>query len=156
MSSNSMDSLLYPLPSPSINDEIVMEAKTWLRTPWHHKARVKGCGVDCAQFLIAVYSAVDLIEPFETGEYPADWHLHQDETVFLNHLLQYSVQVGEPEVGDVVMFQYGRHPAHGSIYIGDGQIIHAWRDEGFVTITDLTRNPISERIAGYYRLKALL
>jgi hypothetical protein len=36
---------------------VVKEALTWLGTPYHHHARVKGVGVDCARLLCAVYEA---------------------------------------------------------------------------------------------------
>ena len=35
--------------------------------------------MDCAQILIAVYSAVGIIKEFETGYYPSDWMLHRSE-----------------------------------------------------------------------------
>lgn len=134
---------------------ILAEAMTWLRTPWHHAARVKGAGVDCAQFLIAVYAAVGLVPEFAPEAYPADWHLHRDEPRFLANLLRYADPVEAPAPGDVAMFQYGRHAAHGSIVIDANRpaIIHAWRDEGMVTVTDLSVSPLRARLSGFYRVK---
>ncbi|MDO6044547.1 hypothetical protein Q4P48_08410 [Neisseria gonorrhoeae] len=40
---------------------IVEEARSWLGTPYHHHAMVKGAGVDCAMLLVAVYGAVGLL-----------------------------------------------------------------------------------------------
>ena len=136
---------------------VVDEAHSWLRTPWHHEGRVKGAGVDCAQFLIGVFVNVGLVEDFQTDHYPADWHLNNDEKRFLAYLLQYADPVAEPMPGDVAMFRYARHEAHGSIVVDAAgpTIIHAWRDEGMVTLTDLSTNPLSKRLAGFYRLKGL-
>lgn len=138
-------------------DKIIAEAMTWLRTPWHHEARVKGAGVDCAQFLIAVYAAVGLIPDFTPDHYPPDWHLHRQKPRFLELLLQYADPVESPLPGDVAMFQYGRHAAHGSIVTDTAglTIIHAWRDERMVTITDLTVSPLRDRLAGFYRLRGI-
>lgn len=138
-------------------DKIIAEAMTWLRTPWHHEARVKGAGVDCAQFLIAVYAAVGLIPDIKTDHYPPDWHLNQGEQRFLECLMRYADPVESPLPGDVAMFQYGRHAAHGSIVTDTAgpAIIHAWRDERMVTITDLTVSPLRERLAGFYRLRGI-
>lgn len=154
-----------PNPSPDqpresldeLRQRVVAEALTWLRTPWHHEARVKGAGVDCGQFLIGVFSRVGLVREFQPEHYPADWHLHKDERRFLAYLLEYAAPVGAPLPGDVAMFQYGRHEAHGSIVIDAAGpvIIHAWRDEGMVTITDLATSPIASRFAGYYRMRGL-
>lgn len=58
---------------------IVEEARSWLGTPYHHHAMVKGAGVDCAMLLVAVYGAVGLLpEGFDPRPYPQDWHLHRD------------------------------------------------------------------------------
>lgn len=137
---------------------VLAEAMTWIRTPWHHAARVKGAGVDCAQFLIAVYVAAGLIDDFSPDSYPPDWHLHRDEQRFMNNLMRYTERVDSPLPGDVAMFQYGRHAAHGSLVIEPDAptIIHAWRDEGMVTITDLSTNPLRGRLAGFYRMKGLM
>lgn len=135
--------------------QIIDEAMTWLRTPWHHGARVKGAGVDCAQFLVAVYVAVGVVEEPTLEAYPRDWHLHRDEAKFLKYLLQYAEPVSDPKPGDIAMFKYGRHAAHGAIVLGDNRIIHAWTDEGMVTITDLGVSPLADRLHGYYRIKGL-
>lgn len=151
---------MSPRPNQSpdeMRSAIVAEAMTWLRTPWHHAARVKGAGVDCAQLLIAVFSACGLIDQFDPGHYPPDWHLHRDETRFLNGLCERAEKVESPQVGDVAMFQYGRHAAHGSIVVSLDPltIIHAWRDERMVTLTDLSTSPLEERLEGFYRMKGL-
>ena len=57
----------------------VKEAKTWIGTPFHHAARVKGAGVDCLMLLAEVYeragvTAGRIKPPF----YVPDWHLHRD------------------------------------------------------------------------------
>lgn len=139
-----------------IRAAIVAEALTWLQTPWHHEARVKSAGVDCAQFLIGVYAAAGLVPEFDTGHYPPDWHLHRDEKRFLAHLLQYADPVESALPGDIAMFSYGRHEAHGSIVVEWPTIVHAWRDEGMVVLSDVERGPLAGRFAGFYRLKGLL
>lgn len=45
---------------------VVAEAKTWIGTGFHHEARIKGAGVDCAQLLIAVFSACGFVPEFTT------------------------------------------------------------------------------------------
>ena len=134
---------------------VAAEAMTWLKTPWHHMARVKGAGVDCAQFLICVFYAVGLIPEIDPGQYPPDWHLHRDESRFINALLQYADPVGQPLPGDIAMFRYGRHAAHGAIVIAWPLIIHAWKDERAVVLTDVSKSPLAERLDGFYRLKGM-
>ena len=151
---------MFPLPTPSsdaaVRQLVVAEALTWLKTPWHHQARIKGAGVDCAQFLVAVYLACGLIEEPAIDDYPRDWHLHRDEPRFVEILLQHCEPVDDPLPGDIAMFRYGRQPAHGSIVVDWPVIIHAWLDVGQVTFSNVSVSAaLSERLAGFYRLKGL-
>lgn len=138
-------------------DAIVAEARSWLRTPWHHMARCKGAGVDCAQLLVAVYASVGLV-PADIGTeyYPPDWHLHRDEPRFLAELRKYSDPVGAALPGDVAMFKYGRHAAHGAIVVEWPMIVHAFLAEGQVSLSDAQAHKgLEERFAGFWRLKGL-
>lgn len=139
-----------------MRERIKAEAMTWIGTPWHHAARVKGAGVDCVNFLIAVYSRIGLMPNIKLAHYPHDWHMHRDEPKFLNGLAEHCDKVDDVMTGDIVMFKYGRHAAHGAIYIGDNKIVHAWQQEYCVCITNLATSPITERIHGYYRPKAMM
>lgn len=133
---------------------VLDEAATWIGTPWHHNARVKGAGVDCAHFLCAVYEAAGLVLPIDLGYYPQEWHLHQDRSRFLEVLSEYADQVDAPLPGDVAMFRYGRHPAHGSIVVDWPTVVHAHRGEA-VVYADASKEPLVKRLAGWWRLKAL-
>ena len=109
---------------------IVAEAATWLRTPYHHQAAVKGHGVDCAQILIEVYSAVGLAEKLDAGYYPSDWMLHRSEERYLKNVEQYCVQTSTPQPGDIAMFKFGRCFSHSAIVVDYPSVIHAQRDDG--------------------------
>ena len=39
---------------PDLRARIVAEAMTWLGTPYHHRGKLKGIGVDCAQLPLCV------------------------------------------------------------------------------------------------------
>lgn len=135
-------------------DAVLAEARTWLRTPWHHEARVKGGGVDCANFLIGVYAACGLIEEFTPEQYPPDWMLHRSDEKFRRYLLQYTNPVEEALPGDIAMFKFGRTESHGAIVVAWPTIIHAYHGERMVVTTDVATSPrLSEHLAGFYRLK---
>jgi len=137
-----------------MSELIVAEARGWLRTPWHHMARVKGAGVDCAQFLLAVYHAAGVIPDVDLGYYPPDWHLNQGRPRFLEVLAQYAEPVAEGRPGDVAMFKYGYHAAHGSIVVDWPLIIHAYRDERMVVLSDAhAHQGLAKRFAGFWRVK---
>src|SRR5437660_5143962 len=46
---------------------VVAEAETWLRTPYHHMARVKGAGADCLTLLAEVYEKAGVIPQYPSG-----------------------------------------------------------------------------------------
>lgn len=131
---------------------VVAEAKTWLLTPYHHQARVKGAGVDCAMILIEVYSAVGLIKNFDPGFYVTDWMLHRSEERYLGWVQQYAHAVDEPKPGDIALYQFGRCVSHGAIVIDWPTIIHAYAPEGNVCLGDGTAGPLGARLRGFYSL----
>lgn len=140
-----------------IRTQIVNEAKAWVGTPYHHRARVKGAGVDCAQLLIGVYSACGLIPAaFDVADYPMDWHLHKDEERYLNHVIAHAHPVDEPLPGDVVLFQFGRTVSHGAIVSEWPFIIHAYRADGYCCVSDVSKSDeLTHRMVGIYRLNQL-
>ena len=126
---------------------VVAEAMTWLRTPYHHHARIKGAGVDCAQLLCAVFEACGLVARVETGFYPVDWHLHHSRELFSEWLAAHAraLQRDTPALpGDVWLFRYGRTFSHGAIYVGDGLLVHSYIGRG-VILSRFDEEPLQGR-----------
>jgi cell wall-associated NlpC family hydrolase len=138
---------------------VAQEALTWLGTPYHHHARIKGVGVDCVQLLCGVFEAVGLVPPITTGHYPVDWHLHHSEEVFSGSLDQYAHLRSPgttPQVGDMLLFQFGRTFSHGSIVVGhdsDGAVllVHSYVKRG-VIVSRLTEDPLAGRAMQHWSL----
>lgn len=143
--------------SEALRAAIVAEAHTWLRTPYHHRARCKGAGVDCAQILIAVFAAVGLIEDFDTGQYPRDWMLHRDEERFREFVLRYADPIPRASLlpGDVCLYQVGKCFAHGAIVIDWPIVIHADSRMGIVTRAEAEGGWLAKRPVEFYRVKGL-
>jgi len=115
---------------------VIAEAMTWLRTPYHHHARVKGAGCDCAQFPAAVYEAAGLMDHVEPV-YPHDWHMHRNEELYLS----WAATVGAVEIpveqagpGDFIIWKFGRTFSHGAIFVDPPMIIHATQVAQMVTL----------------------
>lgn len=106
--------------------EIVAEALSWTATPYHPKARIKGVGVDCAQYPAAVYFAVGLV-PDLAPDYSPQWMLHRDEEQFLSWVTPYAREITRDEVGpgDFAIWKFGRCFSHGAIIIDMPEVIHA-------------------------------
>jgi cell wall-associated NlpC family hydrolase len=131
---------------------VLEEARTWLRTPFHHEGRSKGAGVDCAMLLAEVYERAGQIPRVLPEHYPHDWHLHRDEERFLAWLLKFAHQVEEPLPGDIAIFRIGRTWSHGAIVINWPIVIHAWF-ETTVEYADASKTPLSGFPVRFYTLK---
>jgi hypothetical protein len=107
---------------------VVEEARSWLGTPYHHAADVKGHGVDCAMLLVRVYCDLGLVERFDPRPYTRDWFLHRNEERYLGFLLERSREVRAPGLGDIILFRMGRCFAHAGIIsrVDPLSIIHAF------------------------------
>jgi cell wall-associated NlpC family hydrolase len=122
---------------------VVEEAKTWLRTPWHHNARVKGAGVDCGQHLIMCFINTKLVPYFETGDYSPDWMLHNTQERYLEWIEKYLDPVDTPRPGDVTAWKHGHCFSHGAIVVEWPIIIHAYKPERMVVYGDATKGLIA-------------
>lgn len=106
---------------------VMVEALTWLTTPFHDCARVKGHGVDCANLLIGVYANAGIIAEFEPEQYSPQWHMHRSEEKFLKTIERFAHEIpGPPQPGDVVLFQFGRCFSHAAIVVAWPVVIHAY------------------------------
>jgi cell wall-associated NlpC family hydrolase len=130
-------------------DSIIKEAMTWMDTRYHHAARIKGHGVDCINFICAVYEGCKLISKVKLPYYSKDWYMHRNEELFINEIKKYCTETEKPEKGDIILYRFGRCYSHGAIYIGDDRIIHSHAPEK-VTIDHMHR--FSDRHPIYYQV----
>ena len=120
--------------------EIAQKALEWEGTPYHHQARVKGIGVDCAQFIAGIGEELGLLTK-GTGltNYSPEWHLHNSEEKMLRLLEEFGCTEKDTlEIGDIICFKFGRVCSHLGIYLGNDQFIHARIDQGKVVINSLS------------------
>jgi len=137
---------------------ILAEARTWLGTPYHHAADVKGVGVDCAMLMVRVFCDLELVEPFDPRPYTRDWMLHRDEERYLGFLLARARDVAAPEPGDVMLFRFGRCFSHGGIVTRAAPltVLHAFAparrviEEEVARSGELARRIGSARFASYF------
>jgi cell wall-associated NlpC family hydrolase len=139
--------------------KVIAEALTWLKTPYHRSAKIKGAGVDCGQFLIGVYEGAGYLKPGECdpGYYPHEIHLHRTEEAYLKWILQYCDPVDDPQPGDIAMFKFGKSSSHSAIVIEWPLVIHSYVRLGVIKSNAnealLCNDDGSSRLTGFYRLK---
>jgi NlpC/P60 family putative phage cell wall peptidase len=135
---------------------IVAEAVSWIGTPFHHAARIKGAGVDCLMLLAEVYERAGIVPRVEPPFYVPDWHLHRDAERYLEGLRSYAREIdGSPEQtaplpGDIALFRFGRTFSHGAIVIEWPRLVHAYWAVRIVTWADATLYPLAGRDVRFF------
>jgi hypothetical protein len=134
--------------------QVIIEALSWLGTPYHHEARVKGAGVDCGQLPAAVFESCGLIPKVMIDPYPCDWHLHRSDERYLSIVERFFEKADNPLPGYLALFRYGRSISHGAIVIEWPVVIHAYITAGAVVLDDAIANKdLAERFVGVWRLR---
>ena len=141
-------------------------AREWIGTPYHHRAALKGVGVDCARILIEVYADAGLIAPFDPGNYSRDWHLHRGEERYLEVLETYSGkpikgpgtlrqwdEAGyKPLTGNILIWQVGRTYSHSAIITEWPAVVHASAPSAMVEEASVVNSPVYDRLVLLYSL----
>lgn len=150
MTDPSRTAVIAKVPADPRRFAVIEEAREWLRTPYHHMARVKGVGADCLTLLAEVYARAGVIPHVEVPFYPPDWNLHRDSERYLEGVMRYAREIPDvtndpqPQPGDIVVFRFGRCFAHGAIVINWPRLIHAWHNAG-VVYADATQGELAGR-----------
>lgn len=126
MSHHTMSSTIAQ-PSPAA---IVAEARSWIGTPYHHQASVKGVGCDCLGLVRGVWRAFYGPEPELLPAYTSDWGEVAGDEPMLAAARRHLVET-EPTAalrGDVLVFRIrpGRVAKHAAILAGD-LTVNDWR-----------------------------
>ena len=109
-------------------DQIVATAREYIGTPWTHKGRIKGIGVDCVGLLVGVFSELGL-EVVDNLEYSSGDEIELLKKTLKNHGVK---RKGKAKKGDVVVFRNTTSVGsqamlnHVGIITGDETFIHAW------------------------------
>lgn len=139
-----------------IRDTIIEKAKEWVDTPYHHHAKIKGVGVDCAMLVLAIAYESGLVskEQYDNPpKYSSQWHIHNDEELLMSILAGFNceeIPVDSIQPGDIVAFQYGRTTSHLGIMISKTQFVHARMDFKKVVINTLNTE-FTKRLTHAYK-----
>jgi NlpC/P60 family putative phage cell wall peptidase len=109
-------------------DRIVMEARSWIGTPYRHQASLKGVGCDCLGLLRGVWRGVMGAEPELPPPYAPDWAEAGADTLVAaarRHLVE--IDPAAIMAGDVLLFRWreGLPAKHCAIATSDRTMIHA-------------------------------
>lgn len=109
---------------------VVASARTWIGTPYHHQASVKGVGTDCLGLVRGIYRDLYGREAEQTPHYSRDWaEAAQQETLLdaaRRHLIELHLSTTQP--GDVLAFRWraGMMAKHLGVIVTPGRMLHAF------------------------------
>lgn len=98
-------------------DIIVTQARTWIGTPFHHQARLKGKGCDCLGLIVGVVDELGLkdkhgqpLAGYDEVTYskePDGAYLTEKLTALLDE-----VPIAEAQAADLALFKVRENPQH--------------------------------------------
>lgn len=117
-----------------MNNTIVKQARTWIGTPFHHQARLKGKGCDCLGLIVGVVDELGLkdkhgqpLAGYDEVTYskePDGAYLTEKLTALLDEVL-----IAEAHAGDLALFTVRDNPQHMALltdYEGMLGMIHCY------------------------------
>ena len=137
--------------------DVVVEARSWLKTPYVHQHREKGVAVDCAGLVIGTARNVAIVEQdFDIDGYsprPTGTSLLDECDKWMER-----VALQDLRIADVIVFHFGADPCHLGIvtpYLVNGlfAVVHAFADgrkrSGSVVEHRLVRTTTMTPLFGY-------
>ena len=105
---------------------VVLEARSWLGTPYHSHGRIKGVGVDCAMLPAEVYNRVGLI-PAISPKYAKQLYMHHGEELYVEWVEKFAREIDRAQAlpGDMVLWKFGKTFSHGAIIVELPEVIHS-------------------------------
>ncbi len=131
---------------------VVAEAMTWIGTPFHFKAKIKGVGCDCLTLITESFGQCGVIVNPDLPDYQGQWHLHRSEELYIVGLERYCKQIDEPMPADIALFHCGRTYSHAAIVTLWPMIVHSVSLTGAV-LTDAVRDGRLKREYGNFPIK---
>jgi cell wall-associated NlpC family hydrolase len=98
---------------------VAAEAMSWVGTPWHRNASLKGVGADCVGVVAGTALALGLPVKYR-NDYP-----QVPDGSLLRELSAQCTAIAALEPGAVLLMTFTAVPHHVAIYTGDG-IVHAY------------------------------
>lgn len=101
----------------SISNDIINQARTWLGTPFHHQARLKGKGCDCLGLIVGVVDELGVKDTHGKllSSYDELNYSKQPDGEYLIQKLQAvlkEVPKEEARAGDLALFVIANNPQH--------------------------------------------
>ncbi len=111
-------------------EDIIAEARSWVGTPYHHQASLKGVAVDCVGLVRGIFRKLYGFEPPERLDYSSDWGDSNGSEDVVNAAFKYlePVALEDMQPGDVVAVRWkkGRVAKHVMVLTDNNMAVHAY------------------------------
>lgn len=124
--------------TPADPAKVVASARSWLGTPYHDQASLKGVGADCLGLARGVWREVIGPEPATVPSYTRDWGEVGARELLAEGAAAWLIPLPMsgfvPEAGVVVLFRMQRAAIakHVGILTGEGTFVHAFHKAGVI------------------------
>ena len=117
---------------------IVLIARSWAGTPYHHQASTKGVGTDCLGLVRGVYRELYGSEAAPVPGYSRDWAEASGRETLLDAARQHlcEIPLDDAGAGDILLFRWRARSVakHVGILLARPRLIHAFEDVPVVEI----------------------
>lgn len=128
--------LRHKKPASANPTEVIAAARTWIGTPYHDQASLRGVGCDCLDLARGVWRDVIGDEPFAIPPYSRDWGEAGAREVLVEGATKalISVQVSDAGPGDLLLFRMHRAATakYIAILTSPDHFIHAYDRLGVI------------------------
>lgn len=122
--------------TPVEPQRVIDSARTWLGTPYHHQASVKGAGCDCLGLLRGVWRDVVGPEVELVPPYTPDWGDVGARELLYDAASRLMIEIPVADVGPgaAILFRMrrGSQAKHCGIVTGPNAFIHSYSRSGVV------------------------
>jgi NlpC/P60 family putative phage cell wall peptidase len=114
---------------PPTRENIVITARRWIGTPYHHQASLRGVGTDCLGLVRGVWRELYGADAEAPPSYSRDWAEASGREAMLEAAMRHlvPVPVSSMEAGDIAVFRLrvGFVAKHAAILTSSSAMIHA-------------------------------
>ena len=144
---------------------LLVEARSWLGTPFVPRGNLKGAGVDCVHLPAEIYRALHALSSYDFPDYHLDSGSHADRSLVTGWLdgrpdfaplapvearLRQGFGAASLLPGDLLAFRIGKVVHHVGLLLGQARFIHCLRHRG-VLESDLRDPTYAKRLVCAYR-----
>jgi NlpC/P60 family putative phage cell wall peptidase len=122
--------------TPADPERVIAAAQSWLGTPYHDQASLRGVGCDCLGLARGVGREVVGPEPFPIPPYSRDWCEQGETEVLAEGARRMMIEIPHAEAGPGALLLFRMKPRaiakHVGILTGPDRFIHAYERLGVI------------------------